>query len=305
VAEWHTDGESQMSVVHSDDGFGSGVLPRSLFGYDVVDRLGEGAGSSVYAVTRPGSSKKYALKHVQRKVDKDVRFIEQLENEFAVSQHFAHPGLRRSVDVKVLRNLLRRPTEAALVMEMFDGIPLDGRDRDNVGATVDVFIQVAEALASLNDKGYVHCDLKPNNILVDTTGLAKVIDFGQACPVGTTKPRIQGTPDFIAPEQVKCSPVTIKTDVFNFGATLYWALCGRHLPTLFTVKKAENSFLFDDVMATPISICPKVPEPLSNLVMECVKTNPAKRPKDLREVAHRLEVIRYGMHKQATAQRPA
>ena len=276
-------------------------VPKSLFGYDVVDRLGAGAGSEVYAVSRPGSGQVYALKHVQNRGEKDVRFIEQLENEYAVSQHFAHPGLRRSVDVKVLRNLLRKPTEAALVMELFDGVPLEARDRHDVGATVDVFLQVAEALSSMNDKGYVHCDLKPGNILVGFDGLAKVIDFGQACPVGTTKPRIQGTPDFISPEQVRCAPVTVATDVFNFGATLYWALCGKHLPTAFTVKRGENSFLLDDAMATPASLCPGVPEPLSALVMECVKTNPAKRPGDLRVVAHRLEVIRYGLHKQARA----
>ena len=280
---------------------GSADLPKALFGYQVVDFIGEGAGSQIYAVTKPGSSQVYALKHVQRKDEKDVRFIEQLENEFAVSQQFAHPGLRRSVDVKVLRNLLRRPTEAALVMELFDGIPLDGRDRTNVAATVDVFLQVAAALASLNDRGFVHCDLKPNNILVGGDGVAKVIDFGQTCPVGTAKVRIQGTPDFISPEQVKCSPVTVQTDVFNFGATLYWALCGKSLPTLFNLKKGDNSFLFDDVMATPTSICPGVPEPLSNLVMECVKTNPAKRPADLKVVGKRLEIIRYAMRKQADA----
>ena len=276
---------------------GFGDIPKQLFGYEVVDHIGEGAGSHVYAVTQPGSGQVYALKHVRRTDEKDVRFIEQLENEYAVSQHFAHPGLRRSIDVKVLRNLLRKPTEAALVMELFDGIPLGDRDRNDVPGTVAVFLQVAEALASLNDRGYVHCDLKPGNILVGFDGLAKVIDFGQACPIGTTKPRIQGTPDFIAPEQVRCAPVTVQTDVFNFGATLYWALCGKHLPTACTVGKGENSFLFDDVMATPASICQNVPPPLSDLVMECVKTNPAKRPADLKVVARRLEVIRYGLHK--------
>jgi eukaryotic-like serine/threonine-protein kinase len=149
----------------------------------------------------------------------------------------------------------------------------------------------------MHNLGYVHCDLKPNNILIDAAGKAKVIDFGQTCPVGTAKKRIQGTPDFIAPEQVKCDPVTIRTDVFNFGATLYWALAGRSLPTLFTIKKSENSFLFDDIMPTPASLNPRVPESLSNLVMECVKTNPAKRPADLKEVARRLEIIRHSMRK--------
>ena len=230
---------------------------------------------------------------------KDVRFVEQLENEFEVSKHVAHPGLRRSLDVKVLRNLMRKPTEAALVMELFDGIPLDAASSRGILATVDVFIQVAQALDALHEHGYVHCDLKPNNILVDGAGNAKVIDFGQACLVGTAKKRIQGTADFIAPEQVKCDPVSVRTDVFNFGATMYWALCGKSLPTLFNIKRGENSFLFDDIISSPASICKEVPEQLSHLVMECVKTNPAKRPADLKDVARRLEIIRYSMTKHA------
>jgi serine/threonine-protein kinase len=273
--------------------------PKSLFGYDVIDFIGTGAGSTIYAVNRPESGQVYALKHVTRKNDKDVRFIEQLENEFEVSQKFSHPGLRKSIDVQVHRTLLRKPTEAALVMELFDGTPIDGQGIRDPLATVDIFIQVAEALDALHSHGFVHCDLKPNNILVNSQGTAKVIDFGQACVVGTKKQRIQGTPDFIAPEQVKCEAVSVRTDVFNFGATLYWALTGKSLPTLFTIKRSENSFLFDDIMANPASLNPRVPESLSNLVMECVKTNPAKRPNDLKEVARRLEIIRHSMTRHA------
>jgi serine/threonine-protein kinase len=286
-----------MSMDYSLSGADS--IPKSLFGYDVIDYIGEGAGSRIYAVSRPESGQIYALKHVTRKNDKDVRFIEQLENEFNVSQKFSHPGLRKSIDVKVNHTLLRKPTDACLVMELFDGSPLDSQTRRSVPEIVEIFIKVAEALDSLHAHGYVHCDLKPNNILVDSTGAVKVIDFGQACPVGTTKSRIQGTPDFIAPEQVKCEPVSIRTDVFNFGATMYWALCGRSLPTLFTLKKSENSFLFDDIMASPASLNPRVPEALSNLVMECVKTNPGKRPADLKEVGRRLEIMLHSLRKQA------
>src|SRR5205823_874026 len=82
-------------------------MPKTLFGYDVIDFIGEGAGSVIYAVNRPENHQIYALKHVVRRNDKDVRFIEQLENEFTVSQKFSHPGLRRSIDCKVTRTLLR------------------------------------------------------------------------------------------------------------------------------------------------------------------------------------------------------
>ena len=124
-------------------------------------------------------------------------------------------------------------------------------------------------------------------------GEVKVIDLGQACAVGTIKARIQGTPDFISPEQVKCQPVSKATDVFNFGATLYWALTGQKVPTLFTIKKGENSFLVDAQIKAPHEINPTVPQPLSIFVMECVRTLAAKRPADMHEVLRRLEVLRH------------
>jgi hypothetical protein len=88
--------------------------------------------------------------------------------------------------------------------------------------------------------------------------------------------------------------------VFNLGATMYWALAERRLPTLFTVKKKENSFLLDARIDTPHSVNPTVPQQLSNLVMECVKTSPVKRPKDMNEVVSRLETVRHSIAKTAT-----
>src|SRR5437763_3065378 len=72
------------------------ATPKALFGYDVVDHLGQGAGSAIYVVSDRATHQIYALKHVVRKTEKDARFIEQLENEFAVSKSFGHPSLRKS-----------------------------------------------------------------------------------------------------------------------------------------------------------------------------------------------------------------
>jgi serine/threonine-protein kinase len=266
-------------------------------GYEVIDFVGEGAGSLLYAVTHPQTAQLYALKHVTPKTDKDQRFVEQLETEYAVGQLVRHPGLRRAVEMKVNRTLFRKVTEAALVLELFEGTPLDRMPSLRTAEVVDVFIHVAEALDALHGIGYIHCDLKPNNILVGPEGDVKVIDLGQACPKGTAKSRIQGTPDYIAPEQVKCQPCSVQTDIYNLGATLYWALTGTHIPTLFTLKRSENSFLLDQKLASPADLNPTVPEQLSNLVMECVKTNPAKRPQGMRDLILRLEIIRHVLKK--------
>src|SRR4051812_32723411 len=76
--------------------YDAAAMPRKLYGFDVVDFLGQGAGSHIYVVSNPATSQLYALKHVIRKEEKDIRFVEQLEAEYEVSSKFRHTGLRRS-----------------------------------------------------------------------------------------------------------------------------------------------------------------------------------------------------------------
>ncbi len=275
--------------------------PKSLFGYDVIELIGEGAGSMIYAVSHQESKQLYALKHVVRKKEKDIRFIEQLENEFNVGKRCTHPNLRKVVDMQSKRTLLGRVTEAVLVMELFDGQPLETRLPKELPKLIEIIIQTAKAIEALHNAGFVHCDLKPINILVNSQGVVKVIDLGQACPIGTAKKRIQGTPDYISPEQVKLAPVTVRTDIFNLGATMYWALTGQKMPTLFNIQKTKNAILVDQFIAKPQELNPSIPENLSNFVMECVRTNPDKRPADMSSVINRLEIIQHVIQRDAVA----
>lgn len=275
------------------------LAPSELFGYDVVDLMGCGAGSRVYAVSHRTSGQIYVLKHVTVRQPKDERFVEQLETEYEVSRQLNHPGLRRAVEFKVVRTLLRKPVEAALVLELFDGSPIEYVLPGTCAEIVRVFVDAASALVAMHKAGFVHCDLKPSNILLSSDGGVKIIDFGQACRIGTIKKRIQGTPDWIAPEQVRCSPCTVRTDVYSFGATLYWALCRRKIPTQYTAARDERSFVLDECVPPPAEINPSVTLPLSKLVMECVHTHASRRPENMNEVARRLEVIHFAMTRPA------
>lgn len=269
-------------------------MSGKLLQYDIIDRLGEGAGSTIYSVRDPQTGRRYALKHVLRKKEKDVRFIEQMETEYEVSKNFTHPNLRRSFDLKIIKTMIFKKSEAFLVMELFEGKSLETRPPSSLLEVVDAFIPTAMGLGAMHKMGYAHCDLKPNNIMRDPAGAIKVIDFGQSVKIGTIKERIQGTPDYIAPEQVERRPIMVQTDVYNMGATIYWCLTGKPIPTQYTVsKKGEHSFLLDTLIASPQSLNPGVPTALNNLVMECISTNWKKRPADMDQLITRLELAKH------------
>ena len=280
-------------------------MAQKLLQYDVLGRLGEGAKSTIYKVTDPMTGRPYALKHVIRKDDKDVRFIEQMEAEFQVSKNFHHPNLRRCFELKINKTLLFKVSEAFLLMELIEGRPLDEALPKSLISVLDVFIKSGSALHAMHKAGFVHCDIKPINIMMTTDGDVKVIDFGQSCKTGTVKERIQGTPDYISPEQVALKPVTAQTDIFNLGATMYWSLTGRTVPTLYNVNKmGSNSLLSDDLFETPLQLNPKLPENLSKLVMECISTQPNRRPTSMETVVQRLEMVKYLLLKQEGKIRP-
>jgi len=275
---------------------GKSSVPKTIFGYEVIDRLGDGAGSQLYVVSKPRTGQLYALKHVQPKDEKEQRFVDQLRNEFEVSKVFRHPALRKSVDLQTRRRLFGPVVGAALVMELVDGIPLDREQPQDLPALIDCFEQTAVALTTLHNLLYVHCDLKPGNILRQSNGMVKLIDFGQTCSLGTIKKRVQGTPDFIAPEQVRLNAVGVYTDIYNLGATLYWALTGQKVPTLLTVRRRDRDVVREQKFPKPIELKPDLPAAISDLVMSCVNVNPSLRPQSMSELLRVLTP--YGLHRE-------
>lgn len=270
--------------------------PRQLFEFEVLERLGEGAGSSIYLASDPRTSQLYALKHVIRSDTCYTRALEQLRREHEVCQHLKHPRLRSCYGIREKKSMVWKVLEAVLIMELVDGESMETHPPQDMRQIVDSFTQVATGLAAMHAAGYIHCDLKPNNLLRCADGSIKIIDFGQACPVNTVKERIQGTPDYISPEQVRCKAVNQRTDVYNFGATLYKVLTGRVVPTLFTAGKGANSFVSADMVAAPHEVRHETPPALSALVMECIRTQPATRPAGMNDLLYRLQLVQHTMH---------
>src|SRR5438046_4787968 len=121
-------------------------MAQKLLQYDVLERLGEGARSIIYAVSDPNTRQVFALKHVVRADPKDLRFIEQMETEFEISRQFTHPSLRRSYDLKVNKTMLLKVAEAFLVMELVEGKPLEVATPRDMMEILDTFIAAAQGL---------------------------------------------------------------------------------------------------------------------------------------------------------------
>jgi eukaryotic-like serine/threonine-protein kinase len=258
-------------------------------GFLISRRLGTGARSTIYLATDEKDKTEVALKRVVFERPEDYRVFEQMETEFKVGTRIDHPYVRKCLKLKKIRSIFRIK-EMLLSMELLEGKTLEDSPTLSLVDVLLVFRMVATGLHAMHTRGYVHCDIKPNNILMDKSGSIKIIDLGQSCRIGTVKERIQGTPDYIAPEQVNRKPLGPKTDVFNLGATMYWALTGHNVPTLIP-KKDSLGLPIPQQRKAPHEMRKQLPVELSMLVMECVNDDPLERPQNMMALISKLDVM--------------
>ena len=265
----------------------------SVGGFTLLQRIGNGARSTIYLAMDEEDQTTVALKRVIFEKPEDLRVFEQTENEYKVARRVDHPYVRKCYKLQKIRSVFK-VKELLLSMEYFDGKTLEDSPTLSLGDVLLVFRMVAGGLYAMHQQGFAHCDIKPNNILLSKSGSIRIIDLGQSCRIGTTKPRIQGTPDYIAPEQVRRKPLGPKTDIFNLGATMYWALTGKNVPTLIP-KKNSFGLPIHEVCRAPHEIKKRIPLNISRLVTDCIKQEPAERPVSMMTIISRLDLMIHGI----------
>jgi len=264
---------------------------ESLSGYRIVKQIGTGAGSRIFHAIELKSGKPFAIKHVERNCSDDDPFIAQAEREHKVSSGLDHAYLRHSYFLHRVRRRLQTK-ELWIVMEYVDGLTLEKARPNRLKTFLSIFRKVAEGLHAMHTAGYVHSDIKPTNIMIGKGAAVKIIDFGQSCAMHHRKERIQGTPDYIAPEQVRRLALDQRTDVFNLGATMYWVLTSEKYPTEIRGSDSRGGIALNTGMAiAPAELNDKIPLSLSKFVMECCKQKPAERPGDMLQLCARLDVV--------------
>ena len=276
-------------------------------GYTVVGRLGRGAKTSILQVANLQTGRMFALKRVLKRSSEDARFLEQVENEYYIASQIDHPAMRKCPEIRRIPKWMQAK-ELQLFMEFIDGTTLQDAPPKSILETLDYLTPIVECVGAMHEAGFANADVKTNNIMRchdqhDSANKVKIIDFGQSCRLGHVKSRIQGTPDYIAPEQVHRAPIDQRTDVFNLGATLYWLTTGRAFPTLIhSTRRIGGLDLAGPKQAVPAhEINRDVPPALSKLIIECCQERPQDRPDNMEQILTRFEVIRHIIEKNHNA----
>ena len=208
---------------------------RNYGEYEIESVLGRGAMGMVYLARDRRIGRRVALKTVQleQKFEDEsdaTEFFKRLQREAEVVGAMQHPNIVTLYEPGYENNVI-----SYLATEYVDGESLKDRLKRSKPQPLplDEALRIGEdllrGLAYAHSKGIIHRDIKPANILLSSDGQAKIADFGIARPVDsnlTAAGSMLGTPNYMSPEQVKCAPVTVKSDLFSVGVVLYEMLTG-------------------------------------------------------------------------------
>ena len=269
------------------------MATQAIGKFQVLGNLGAGAHSKILHIRCSGDGKQYALKVVPIDSKDDHKFLEQAQHEYRVGQMLSHPNLIKVYALETQRDWLFRVKKVHLLIEYVNGKTLDTVPRLSIARLVQIFAKIASGLYHMHRRGVFHADLKPNNILLSRTGDVKIIDYGLAWVKGEEKDRVQGTPEYMAPEQARQGTINEQTDLYNFGATMYRLVTWRHPPS--TVPTSDSMTLsgkaFKALLKPVLEMTPTAPKTLADLIHQCLEFTPQKRPVKASDVQSVLDEL--------------
>ncbi|PYQ31162.1 MAG: hypothetical protein DMF56_04480 [Acidobacteria bacterium] len=269
--------------------------------YEVVRELGKGAMGVVYLAKDPIIGRLVALKTIRASAHADDEETKEFQQRFTREAQAA--GILNHPSIVTVHDIGQDDSGTSFIaMEYVEGNNLkevlaQGRTLsfDTIG---DIVAQVADALDFAHSKGIVHRDVKPANIILIDGHRAKITDFGIAKIASgganlTTTGQFLGTPNYMAPEQIKGAPVDGRTDIFSLGICLYECLTrrkpfGGDSLTSISYKIVHEPF-------PPLhEINPTIPESFEEVVSHCLAKDPAKRYQRGRDLAAALRAVLRG-----------
>lgn len=282
-------------------------IGKSLGRYQIVDLLGEGGMASVYRAYDTRLGRYVALKVMRPAVGPDSALLRRFELEARALAQLSHPAVVRVLDYG------EQDGQPYLVLEFIPSGTL--KDRLSAGGgrpepwreAVSFLLPIARALEAAHQRGIIHRDVKPGNILIAENGQPMLSDFGIAktlendvTPELTGVGMRLGTPEYMSPEQCNGAAVDYRTDIYSLGLVLYEMLTGRKAFTAETPMAVMQRQVYD-ALPPPRQFAPGMPRSLEAVLYRALDKDPGQRFATMGEFAQALERV---LHEGDAPRRP-
>ena len=264
--------------------------------YQIIEELGKGGMGRVYKVHDTKIGEKIALKLIRPEAGLDKKSLERFSNELKLARKIRHKNVCQMFD------LGEDQGTRYITMEYVHGEDLKQLIRKvgrlSPGQAIGIARQVCDGLEEAHKLGVVHRDLKPQNIMVDEDGKARIMDFGIARSLSgksmTGAGVMIGTPEYMSPEQVEGKDIDQRSDIYSLGVILYEMVTGS-VPfegdTPFTIGVKHKS----EIPKNPKELNAQIAEDLSRLILRCLEKDKAKRYQTAEELRTDLEKVEQGL----------
>lgn len=244
--------------------------------YEIVNKIGTGGMSDVYKAKDHTLGRFVAIKVLKPEFSEDVNFVTKFRTEAQSAAGLEHPNIVNIYDVGSENGM------HYIVMEYVEGITLktyiEKKGQLTFKEAVSIAIQVGRGIEAAHNKGIIHRDIKPQNIIISTEGKVKVTDFGiaRAATSNTISSDVMGSVHYASPEQARNGFVDGKSDIYSLGIVMYEMVTGRVPFDGDTTVAVAIQHLQEEIVP-PSAYAPNLPISMEKIILKCTQKNPDRR----------------------------